>query len=227
MTLSIRTPGPPPERHADRLVAEMLRHLAIKRALLSNKIVEALVTSSDGSPRAQRKMHDRVLRAGANRALLEPGKRGRYTLFYFDWTGWDPARGKEIEVDDPIPPRPQIVCWLSSIASEGRGRHKLHFRTAPFLFVTHHALSRTAQRLGARTVADLEAVVARLSDTAMELLNKKDLGLSDDDDGWARVPPMGWRVPLTKSGNIVVVLKKHDALPALVAATVITPEEAR
>jgi hypothetical protein len=226
MTLSIQTPGPPPERHADRLVAEMLRHLAIKRALLSNKIVDALVTSSDGSPRAQRKMHDRVLRAGASRALLEPGKRGRYTLFYFDWTGWNAARGKEIEVDDPIPPKPQIVCWLSSIKSEGRGRHKSHFRTAPFLFVTHHALSRTAQRLGVRTVADLEAVVARLSDTAMEL-NKKNLGLSDDDGGWARVPPMGWRVPLTKSGNIVVVLKKHDALPALVAATVITPEEAR
>jgi hypothetical protein len=228
MALSIQTPGPPPERHADRLVAEMLRHLAVTRAQLSHRIAAAIISSSDGSPKAQRKMHDRLLRAGATWATLTPGKRGRYSLYFFDWTGWDPARGEEIKVDDPIPPRPQIVCWINWIKSEGRGRHEVGIKTAPFLFVTHHALSRAAQRLGARSLADLEAAVAMLSNTALTLLVKKDIGLSDDDEKWATVPPMGWRVPLlTDSGSSpFVVLKKHDALPALVAATVITPEEA-
>jgi hypothetical protein len=223
---AITTAGPPPERHADRLVAEMLRHLAVTRARLSQRISEAILASSDGSPRAQRKMEVRVRRAGAIRTLLTPGKRGRYTLNFFDWTGWDPARGEEIKLDDPIPPKPQIVCWMNGIKSEGRGRCRANVISAPFLFITHHALSRAAQRLGARTLDHLEIVVAQLSDTALNLLVERDLGFVDGD-GWARVPPMGWRIPLTASGRILVVLKKHADRPALVAATVITPEEAR
>jgi hypothetical protein len=49
-------------------------------------------------------------------------------------------------------------------------------------------------------------------------LVQNDLGFIDDDR-WAKVPPMGWRIPL--GGNAVVVLKKHQSRPAFVAATVI------
>jgi hypothetical protein len=218
MTPSIQTPGAPPERHADRLVAEMLRHLAVTRARLTERIAEAIMKSSDGSPKAQSKMLERVQRAGASYAKLTPGKRGRYSLCYFDWTGWDAARGDEIMLNDPIPPKPQIVCWLNSINSKGRGRCEATVRGAPFLFITHHVLSRTAQRFGARTLDDLSAVVENLSSTTMKVLVQNELGFIDDDR-WAKVPPMGWRIPL--GGNAVVVLKKHQSRPAFVAATVI------
>jgi hypothetical protein len=218
MTPSIQTPGPPPERHADRLVAEMLRHLAVTRAQLTERISDAIIKSSDGSPKAQGKMLERIQRAGASYAKLSPGKRGRYSLCYFDWTGWDAARGVEIKLNDLIPPKPQIVCWLNSVRSNGQGRCEVSFRGAPFLFITHHVLSRTAQRFGARTLDDLSAVVENLSSTTIKLFVDNDLGFVGDDR-WAKVPPMGWRIPL--GGDAVVVLKKHENHPAFVAATVI------
>jgi hypothetical protein len=212
----IQSQGLPPERHADRLVAEMMRHLAVTRAERFRQIAEAALNSADGSPKAQRKMRDRMLKAGASRVFLTPGKRGQYSLYFFDWTGWDQTRNEEIRLNDPIPSKPQIVCWFNGIKSEGRGRNKIDFKTNPFLFITHHALSRTAQRLGARTLDDLSTVITKLSDTAMNLLTE-DRKFSDDK-WWARVPPTGLRIPLTDS--IFVVLKKHSDRKALLAATI-------
>jgi hypothetical protein len=58
--LSIHSIGPPPERHADRVVAAMLRQLAQTRAHLLPAILAAFANSSDGSPKAQRKLETRV-----------------------------------------------------------------------------------------------------------------------------------------------------------------------
>src|SRR5262249_7914305 len=93
--LGILSIGPPPERHADRVVAAMLRQLAQTRAHLFPAICAALQSSSDGTPQAQRKLERRIKEAGALSTLLTPGKRGRYTLHFCDCTGWDPARNVE------------------------------------------------------------------------------------------------------------------------------------
>jgi hypothetical protein len=88
---SIQSVGAPPERHADRVVAEMMRRLAEKRARSWPEIIAAILKSSDGSPKAQRKMEERVKQAGAIYTCLEPGKRSKYQFAFCDMTGWDAA----------------------------------------------------------------------------------------------------------------------------------------
>jgi hypothetical protein len=69
----IQSVGLPPERHADHVVAAMMRQLAEARKTLWETVAEAIVDSSDGSPKAQRKMEQRIRRAGA--VQTEPGER--------------------------------------------------------------------------------------------------------------------------------------------------------
>jgi hypothetical protein len=57
----------------------MMRQLARDHSRLWDTIAEVAADSSDGSPRAQRKMQERIKRAGALTTELWPGKRGRYT----------------------------------------------------------------------------------------------------------------------------------------------------
>jgi hypothetical protein len=49
----IQSIGPPHEIHADRVVGEMLRDLARKRAHLQDAIAEEFRNARDGNPRAQ------------------------------------------------------------------------------------------------------------------------------------------------------------------------------
>jgi hypothetical protein len=91
---TIRSVGLPPERHADRVVAEMMRRLAERRSHLWPAIEAVLRTSADGSPRSQRKLEQRVMRAGAMGTKLESGKRGRYTLDFVVLIGWDQTKDR-------------------------------------------------------------------------------------------------------------------------------------
>jgi len=118
--LQIESIGRPPERHADRVVAEMMRQLARDRSRLWDTISEVVANSSDGSPRAQRKMEKRIKRAGALTTDLWPGKRGRYTLMVYDLCGWDAQRDAAIQLGDRIPERPWISCNLTCHREQGR-----------------------------------------------------------------------------------------------------------
>jgi hypothetical protein len=60
-------------RHADRVVAEMLRHMARTHADISTAINEVIKNASDGTPKGQRKMEARVKAAGAWKTFLTPG----------------------------------------------------------------------------------------------------------------------------------------------------------
>ena len=51
---AISSIGPPPERHADRVVAEMLKHIALASAHMLPEIKRAAAASSDGTPRAEK-----------------------------------------------------------------------------------------------------------------------------------------------------------------------------
>jgi hypothetical protein len=207
--------GAPPERHADRVIAEMLRELAVRRAQLRPAIQDAFARSSDGSPRAQQKMATRIKQAGAVYVDLRPGKRGRYEIDIYEWMGWDPATDSEIEIGDAIPEKPWIACQITSVQSKGRGRFEEC--SWPFLFVTHHVLSRAAQRFGLRTSKGIEDTVRTIWNAAMTLLDKI------DKDAWLSPPPWGHRLQLERNdgSKAVVVLRRHETHPALIAMTIL------
>ena len=214
MTASaIQSIGRPPERHADRVVAEMMRQLARDHARLWDTITGITASSSDGTPRAQRKLEERVKRAGALTTQLWPGKRGCYTLVAYNLTGFDQRRDAPIRLDDPVPERPWISCNVTAIESKGRGRNEVELSSRPILFITHHAMSRAAQRLDMRTSDHLLDAARAIWTAAEDLLIEK-----GGVDAWLDAPPQGWRVPL--SGSATVVLRRHEKRRALVAATV-------
>jgi hypothetical protein len=152
--LGIQSVGLPPEQHADRVIAEMLRDLARKRAQIELAIGAAIKSSKDGNPKAQAKMAERMRRAGAEHVTLTPGKRGRYEITIYHWTGWDPIGDQEIRDDSTMPQKPWIACQFTYIETKGRGRGLAEYTGGPLLLVTHHALSRAAQRFGIRTAHD-------------------------------------------------------------------------
>jgi hypothetical protein len=163
----------PPERHADRVVAEMLQRIAELSSHLMPAIAEVVGNSSDGSPKAQRKLEQRLRSAGAFSTSLEPGKRGRYTLFFFSWGGWNPTTKSPIAPGDQLPGRPWLAVYACKLQSEGRGAGRVTLKAAPAVLITHHALSRLAQRAGARTGNDLINAMFGFLDAATELLTSK------------------------------------------------------
>jgi|SRR6516165_3522281 hypothetical protein len=211
---SIQSIGLPPERHADRVVAEMVREMAGEHARLWDNIRAIAASSSDGNPRTQMRLEKRIRCAGAMNTRLYPGKRGRYKLQIFDDLGWDVARDAPIFVGDEIPANTQIACTVSTLVSEGRGRNSVVLAAQPILFLTKHVLSRVAQRLGARDLDDMRRAKNALWNAAMGLLDEK-----GSVEEWLAAPPDGWRAPIA-DGAAVVVLKRHERHEALVAATV-------
>ncbi len=213
MNVAIHSIGAPPERHADRVVAKLLRHLSTVTAGLLPNINAVVEGSSDGSPRAQRKLEARLKQKGAIGTILKPGKRGRYEIRFFLWTGWDPARGATIELDDPIPPKPWLSCNVYTLRSAGRGLGLVQLFVDPMLFFTHHALSRLAQRHGAKTSDDLVNAVMDAWAATMELAKKEGF------DRLFKPSPAGWRVRTETGGT--VVLKRYERFNALIATTII------
>jgi hypothetical protein len=149
----------PPERHADRVVDEMSRLLVRGGAGIRDAVAVALNTGADGNPKAQARLAERIRRVGAGvvtRVDLVPGKRGGFTLSFCYWTGWNPERDDPIETSDALPAgRVWLAYWFADITGEGGGKYSNV--SAPGFLVTHHALSRLAQRCGARTAADLKS----------------------------------------------------------------------
>lgn len=78
-----------PARHAERVIAEMMRDLAAKRARILPAIERALRESKDGAPRAQQRMAERIRKAGVLRVDLMTGKRGKYHMLIHEscWLG--------------------------------------------------------------------------------------------------------------------------------------------
>jgi len=85
------------------------------------------------------------------------------------------------------------------------------------MFVTHHAASRAAQRLGVRTSDHLIVATRAIWNAALELMIER-----GSVEAWLAVPPQGWRVPI--KADATVVLKRHHKRTALVAATVMGGE---
>src|SRR6516165_10034349 len=88
----IASVGPPPEMHADRVVAEMLHWLVEIRAEMWKGFWRAVEIGSFGNPVGQQRAVDRMRRAGGRFLMqchLEPAKRCRYTITIVELTVWD------------------------------------------------------------------------------------------------------------------------------------------
>src|SRR5262245_18859588 len=208
--------GRPPERHADRVVSGMMRALARKHAMLWDEISAVVCTcrGGAGSPRAQRKLAERIERAGAYHTKLYEGKRGRFTIVIYDFTGFDPSRDEEIRFGDPIPPKSWISCNLSLLESPGGGRDLIEVHSRPMLFITCHAMCRVAQRFGARTSDHLMTATHTIWNECIKLINEK------KEKDWLAAPPDGWRVPIM-DGNALAVLRRYEKRKAMICVTVI------
>jgi hypothetical protein len=89
----INSVGPPPEMHADRVVAEMLRLIIRVHASILGNVHAAFRDGSDGNPTGQKRMVRRIRESGGRLlfdVILTPGKRGRYELIL---TGASARRG--------------------------------------------------------------------------------------------------------------------------------------
>src|SRR4051794_24063648 len=150
--ISIGSVGPPHEIHADRVTGKIHHALALRytTALATIwKIVRSAV--SDGGPRAQKKICDRIAQSGCVFSVnLRPGKRGCYDILMTALCGWDPRRDALIGVDDPVPERAWLAGRLVVLHSPGNGRDRRTMDAFTILLITHHAMSRAAQRMGMR-----------------------------------------------------------------------------
>lgn len=208
--------GPPPEKHADRVVAAMMRHLVERSAHLRSTLADVLKEGyRAGSARAQTKLAQRIKRAGAVDVHLIPGKRGQYRLMFDDISGWDPHQDGPIGPSDPIPPKPWLVFHVSEIRNPGNNLRPKFF-THPAVFITHHVLSRAAQRLDLRTTGDAQTLTKFIAHAAMVLMANE---VEFDPE---KAPPNGHRIQLElkTGGTITLVCKKHTTRAALVAATI-------
>jgi hypothetical protein len=215
MAPEIQSAGPPPERHADRVVAEMLRHLTVQQIAMRAAVTGAICSSSDGSPRSQRKLAQRIERAGAFGISLEPGKRGQYTLGFVELVGWDPVRDGPVQPGDELPEKPWLGYCVCVLKSRGRGFGEVKYHARPILFMTHHALSRAAQRWGVRTVEHLVKATKLSAAFIADLVdNEQTLDALDGRTFADRVVQVG------KDARLNCVITQHDKRPAVVIATV-------
>jgi hypothetical protein len=212
--LEIQSVGLPPEIHADRVIALMLKEMAQQHARVWQAIrgITEDPHVRDGNPKAQRRMEAKVLAAGALFTELISGKRGRYTLSVCAMCGWDPVIGKLIDVDDELPPKPWICCLLHQITGTGNGN--IEFRSVSRLYLTHHALSRAAQRWGVRTATDLADAIEIISVEVVRHMH--DMGESWFD----AIPPEGARVSVCES-QCMLVLQRYENYDALAVVTVL------
>jgi hypothetical protein len=202
----IQSIGPPPERHADRVVAEMLRWLKAEGDRLMVRVDAMLAAEGPppGSPRAQQRFAMRLAKAADQLLLgiwLKPGKRGKFKLFMSVW-------GVLAEGTD----KPQVVLGTFVFDSLGHYRVEPHYKR--LFIVSHHALSRLAQRCEVRTVQDLHQALALMGDAAMsagwEFLHADDY------------PPAGKRFAF--DGGIAVLKRDADS-GDLVIATILESKE--
>jgi hypothetical protein len=200
----------PPERHADRIVGEMLRYIAREHVNAITQVKTTVREMMPGNPKAQARMVERLKRiVGINLIdiKLEPGKRGRYVIELYDWAAYDDNRGDEIRPEDRLPEKPWLVCTVVRI--EGHGRNSFTSDGRYCLYVCHHALSRLVQRSGVRTIGDLIA--------ATRVLWRAYRDHRQTMPPRVRTPD-GFKIT---AGNVIAVLRRH-AHGGMVVTTILS-----
>jgi hypothetical protein len=217
----IQSVGPPPQLHADRVVAEMLRWLVDVRAGMDERFWQEVANGSFGNPLGQQRVVERLRRAGGrfiSHCNLQPAKRCRFKLTLVEIDVWDPASDER--VDAVLPDKPWLAMVTTSIKGEGPHR-RFRIKGSALLFLTHHALSRLAQRCGARDAADL--LIA-----ADELFHEFARAAKDDARLAPKTVPHGYQLPFAlphRGTGGVAILSPHDRADrdAAVVTTILDP----
>jgi hypothetical protein len=201
-----------------------MRHLVAQSANIRATVrTIVLTTASDVGPRGQEQICRRIEAAGvmpssgrANvRTRLQPGKRGKYKILFMFWAGWDRDREQEIKVGDHIPERPQLVYWAAALEGTGSGRRSINY--LPILIISHHVLSRTAQRRQLRTVDDMLDTIEALNQWVLKFTDNK----------IRQVPPEGWRIPVNSRSwalqepDAHLIIQRHRTLGIPIAVTIL------
>ena len=189
--LQVQSVGAPPERHADRVVSEMISHLSREHAQRW-EFIENLVRNPyvhDGGPKSQARLEAKVKAAGGVQTFLRPGKKGRYCLRAYSWMGWNPLTNAPITDADDIPFCPQLAHYCYEVLGLGKG--SVRFCGYTVLIVSAHVLSRCVQRWQARTLSDLRKVIETIGTVALNYI--ADCQAKTDD--WYITPPAGVQVP--------------------------------
>ena len=132
----------------------------------------------------------------------------------YDWVGFDPERNLTIRASDVPPLKPWLACWSTLFSAlDGKRRSA----RGAFLLVTHHALSRLAQRLGAREPDDLLAAMQTLGQAGIARMHRDDDGVGMQ--AWYDQPPD--RLPLLRGQ---AVIEKSETFGAPIVVTVLGPE---
>jgi hypothetical protein len=190
----------------------MLRFIVQARTHFWPGLQEIIHSESDGNPKAQARLLRKIEKA-CGRFLcdsnLKAGKRGRYEIDLLLVEGWDAETRTIVADEEAIPERP----WLALTATRlrGTGHRAYEQNTDILIFVTHHALSRLAQRCDARTVVEIyEAVLAIMHRyIKMVVLETKD-ELPDNFRMRVRLP----------HGDVICPLRRYnDEKGGLVVAT--------
>jgi hypothetical protein len=207
----IHSVGTPPDRYADRVVSDMLRELARQRAQNTEAIFDLFNTVHDGNPKAQKKLAYRIEKAGAIHVSLKPGKRGKYQICYYDLTGWDIGRDKEVMPYDPVPD--DANCWLvahaNMLESLGNGRNEKKFMSTQVLFISKHCLMRMVQRFNVRTTMGLVAASYNILDAVLALIV---------EIGVEKLHAKEHHIKMTRNATLVV--KPEEKRRTLIAATI-------
>jgi hypothetical protein len=209
-----------------------MRYLVAQAAHIRAAVREIVETTvDDGGPRGQERLRKRIDAAGvvagrANvKALLKPGKRGRYEIFFMLWAGWDRDREKEIKIGDPLPERPQIIHSVARLESLGGYRRTLDY--APLLIISHHVLSRTAQRHGLRTLNDMLDAIDALNRGIDDFIHDMSKKAGHSEIWIMQTPPEGWRIPINsrswvaEEADAQLIIQRHRTLNIPIAATII------
>jgi hypothetical protein len=212
----IQSLGLPPERHADRVVLEMLKVIAGARRQVWPRLLGVIGRCPDGNPKAQARMLAKLEAAAGPFIVwtaLESGKRGRYRLFLVTTDVWNPETKEIMAPDDAIPEMPWLAFTVVKLTS--KGDH--HYGDEAFvpLLVTHHALSRLAQRCGARTILDIWFAASEIGEAYFSNGLK---GFSDNSRLKVSLPnEMGNAICVLRSdsdgADVVTTLWQEDEAP--------------
>jgi hypothetical protein len=175
--------------------------------------------SNDSNAVAQLKMLERIKEAAGSFCLgaeIETGKRGRYVLTFLTMNALNAETKKIVRPDDPIPEKPWLAFSFVSITSKGRSRYDNE--CGVYLLVTHHALSRLAQRCGARTIDDVAQAARQIGSTFFEY------GSQTADEILRDNTRMKVELP-REMGTAVCPLRRYDDFGCVVIATLWKEDE--
>jgi hypothetical protein len=120
---TIRSVGPPPERHAERIVDEFLAHLHDRRRRLYATATVVARPEQMGTPKGQLRACERIRKAMGDTLLdirLKPATRGRFAMQVIDWGVWSPAANNLVSDADPLP---LTKVWLAAVKNTSTAAH--------------------------------------------------------------------------------------------------------